>query len=184
MKGTTALMRRFLILAVGFLMQGVTVSAHAQTTELKSEYLMTYMALLDAPSTIDSSLMIFNVKSGGWAKGPNINGTFVPPGGDWLRLLPSGAARLDVRGIIKTDDGALIYVSYNGIFQNSKESAERLFKGEVLTTKDLPYFIVAPTFQTSSPKYSWLNNVQAIGKLVETKAGEGGYIKYDVFVIR
>lgn len=184
MRETTAAVRGLLILVAGFLMQGVTVSVYAQTTELKNEYLMTYVAFLDAPSAIDSSLMVFNAKSGGWAKGPNISGTFVSPGGDWLRLMPSGAARLDVRAILKTDDGAVIYVSYNGIMQNSKESSERLFKGDVMTTKDFPYFIVAPTFQTSSPKYSWLNSVQAIGKLVELKSGEGGYIKYDVFVIR
>jgi hypothetical protein len=56
-------------------------------------------------------------------------------------------------------------------------------KGELLTTKDIPYIIIAPTFETSSPKYAWLNSVQAIGKVVELKVGEGGYVKYDIFVI-
>lgn len=51
-------------------------------------------------------------------------------------------------------------------------------------TKDIPYFITAPTFQTSSEKYAWLNSVQAINKVVEVKIGEGGYVKYDVFIIR
>jgi hypothetical protein len=57
-------------------------------------------------------------------------------------------------------------------------------KGEVLTDKDLPYFVTAPTFQTSAPKYAWLNGVQAVAKMVEVKAGDGGYVKYDVFVVR
>ncbi|MFN0313762.1 MAG: DUF3237 domain-containing protein [Burkholderiales bacterium] len=101
-----------------------------------------------------------------------------------MRVMPSGALRLDVRATLRTDDGALIYLSYNGIIQHSAESADKLAKGELLTTKDIPYFITAPTFQTASPKYAWLNSVQAINKVVELKLGEGGYVKYDVFVIR
>ena len=42
----------------------------------------------------------------------------------------------------------------------------------------------APTFQTSAPKYAWLNGVQAVAKMVEVKARDGGYVKYDVFVVR
>ena len=156
----------------------------AQTAQIRTEYLMTYLAPLDPPVAIDGSLQIFNVKPGGWVKGPQINGTLVSPGADWLRVMPSGVFRLDVRALIRTDDGADIYVSYNGIIQHSKESAERLMKGEVLTDKDLPYFVTAPTFQTSSPKYAWLNGVQAVAKMVEVKAGDGGYVKYDVFVVR
>lgn len=160
-------------------------SAQAQTTSIGTEYLMTYMAPLDAPYQIDGSLVIVNVKpEGGWAKGPKISGKFIPPGGDWLRVMPSGALRLDVRATLRTDDGALIYISYNGIVQHSAESAEKLNRGEVLTTRDIPYFITAPTVETSSEKYAWLNSVQLVNKMVELKLGEGGYVKYDVYVLR
>ena len=172
-----------LALAAGLLFPGA--AAFAQSTEIKIEYLMTYQAPLDPPSLIDPTLMIVNVKpTGGWVKGPAISGTFTSPGGDWLRIMPSGAMRLDVRATLKTDDGALIYISYNGIMQHSAASGEKLNKGELLTTKDIPYFITAPTFQTSAPKYAWLNSVQTIGKVVELKLGEGGYVKYDIFVVR
>lgn len=156
-----------------------------QSTEITTEYLMTYLAPLDAPTPIDSSLMIVNVKpTGGWAQGPAISGTFISPGGDWLRIMPSGAMRLDVRATLKTDDGALIYLSYSGIVQHSAESTEKLNKGEPLTRQEMPYFITAPTFQTAAPKYAWLNSVQAIGKAVALKLGEDGYVKYDVFIVR
>ena len=56
---------------------------------------------------------------------------------------------------------------------------ERLARGEVLTTKDVHYLITVP-----SEKYAWLNSAQLIGKLVELKLGEGGYVKYDVFILR
>lgn len=168
----------------GLLLCGAMTSAFAQTAQIKTEYLMTYLAPLDAPIAVDGALQIFNVKPGGWVNGPQIKGTMVSPGGDWLRPMPSGVLRLDVRASIRTDDGADIYVSYNGIIQHSKESAERLMKGEVLTDKDVPYFVTAPTFQTSSEKYAWLNGVQAVGKMVEVKVGAGGYVKYDVFIVR
>ncbi|MEK6209659.1 MAG: DUF3237 family protein [Pseudomonadota bacterium] len=45
-----------------------------------------------------------------------------------------------ITATLKTDDGALIYLSYNGINQHSAESAERLCKEELLTTQDIPYF--------------------------------------------
>lgn len=170
-----------LALAESLLFSG---AAFAQSTEIKTEYLMTYQAPLDPPTPIDPTLLIVNVIPGGWAKGPAINGTFTSPGGDWLHIMPSGAMRLDVRATLKTDDGALIYMSYNGIMQHSMASGEKLNKGELLTTKDIPYFITAPTFQTSAPKYAWLNSVQAIGKVVELQLGQGGYVKYDIFVVR
>ncbi len=156
-----------------------------QTTQISTEYLMTYQVLLDAPAAIDDSLLVINVKpTDGWAKGPKISGTFQAPGADWLRVMPSGALRLDVRALLKTDDGALIYMTYNGIIQHSPESAERMSQGELLTARDIPYFVTAPTFQTSSPTYAWLNSVQAVSKMVEIKLGDGGYVRYDTFIVR
>ena len=31
---------------------------------------------------------------------------------------------------------------------------------------------------------AWLNGVQAVGKMLELKAGEGAHLMYDIFVIR
>lgn len=163
---------------------GSMSTAMAQTTKVETEYLMTLYLLLDPPIPVDNSLVIFHVKPGGWFKGPKISGKCIPPSGDWIRVMPSGAWRLDVRVSLLTDDGALIYMAYNGVIQQSKESAERLNKGEVLRTKDVPYFVTAPTFETAAEKYAWLNGVQAINKLVEVKMGEGSYIKYDVFIVK
>lgn len=99
--------------------------------------------------------------------------------------MPSGVLRLDVRATIKTDDDQLIYIIDNGILQHSKECAEKLNNGELLTTKHIPYFITAPTFQTSSEKYAWLNSVQAINNVVEVKLGERSYVPSgsDMFIV-
>jgi hypothetical protein len=59
-----------------------------------------------------------------------------------------------------------------------------LNRGEMVTDKTVPCFVIAPTFQTSSADYDWLNKVQAVGKMVELKRGDGYYIKYDIFIVR
>ena len=58
----------------------------AQSTEITTEYLMTLHAPLDAPQAIDDSLVIYNVRDGGWVKGPKISGTLIAPGADWLQV--------------------------------------------------------------------------------------------------
>ena len=75
------------------------------------------------PQTVDQSLLIVNVPAGGSVDGPRVKGKLVAPAGDCLRVMPSGVLRLDVRGTIQTDDNELIYVSYNGVIQCSKEQS-------------------------------------------------------------
>jgi hypothetical protein len=160
-------------------------TVQAQTTQISTEYLMTLYAPLEAPQQIDDTLFIYTIPPGreGWVKGPKINGRIIPPGGDWVRVMPAGNARIDVRQTVKTDDGALIYISSNGIVSYTKESWDRLMKGVVITGND-HYFILAPTMQTSAEKYAWLNHVQCIGKVVEVKLGENAFLKYDVYIVR
>lgn len=151
------------------------------TVRVETEYVMTLCAEMDPPQRIDDTLSIFNV-TGGWAKGPKINATIVPPAADWIQSMPDGSRRLDVRLILKTEDGALIYMSYNGVILNTDASREKQIKGEVVTADDR-YCVSAPTFRTSHPKYAWLNATQAIGKFVESSQRGNRYIKYDVFAI-
>ena len=104
-------------------------NSNIQSTKITTEYIMSYEAPLDPPLAIDEGMMIVNVREGGWVTGPKINGKFIAPGADWLRIMPSGNFRLDVRGLIKTDDDAYIYLTYNGIIKNTPESLERLTNG-------------------------------------------------------
>jgi hypothetical protein len=164
------------------LMAELSAGAGDPTTSPKIEFLMTLYASLVPPQIADANLLIINAPTG-WVEGPRIKGKIVPPSGDWGRILPGGVFRVDVRGTIQTDDGEMIFVSYNGARLCPKETQERFVKGEVLKAEEC-YFITAPTFQTTSEKYAWLNSIQAIGKMVEQKRGEGGYVKYDIFAVK
>jgi hypothetical protein len=155
--------------------------AGGPTTSVQTEYLMTLHAQLTPPLAIDPSLLIVGVPAGGWVEGPQIKGKLVGPGGDWLRVMPSGVFRLDVRATIQTDDGALIFLSYNGVIQCGKEQMDRFNAGEELKAGDC-HFVTGPTFETSSDKYKWINAVQAVGKMVTVKAAD--HVDYDLFAVK
>jgi Protein of unknown function (DUF3237) len=73
-------------------------------------------------------------------------------GGDWACIGQEGTATLDVRATLGTDDGATIFIQYNG----------RLDASQGLQFPATAY--VAPRFETSDERYAWLNRIQAVGK--------------------
>jgi len=152
------------------------------STSVQTAYLMTLHVPLAPPLAVDQSLLVIGASApGGWVDGPRIKGKLVGPAGDWLRVMPSGALRQDVRGTIQTDTNDLIFMSYNSAIQCSKEQMDRLNAGEELKTGDC-YFITAPTFETKSEKYGWINAVQAVGKMTSLKFGD--HLDYDIFAVK
>ena len=100
--------------------------------------------------------------TGGTFEGPRMRGIVLPGGGDWLVGRPDGSRRLDVRIMLRTDDGALIYAQYPGIFHAGAAVFGRLAAGDQVDPAEY-YFRVAPLFETAAPKYDWLNRVVAVG---------------------
>lgn len=151
------------------------------SVDIRTEYLMTIEAKLGSRVSVGQRVIV-NVL-GGTVRGPRLKGEIVAPAGDWLFVMPDGSSRLDVRFTIKTDDGELVFVEYGGINAPTKEAQERLAKGEAVTAADgYGYFITTPRFMTTSAKYAWINEIQAVGKMVSIQRGVA--IKYDVFAIR
>ncbi len=150
------------------------------TTAIAADYLMTLHApIAGAPQRIDDTLTIFH-SDDGWVEGPRIKGRIVPPTADWLRTMPGGCLKVDARMSIATEDGAQIFVTYSGIISIPAVDFARMAQGETLTADEM-YFVTAPTFQTAHASYAWLNGIQAVGKAVALKGGEGGFVRYEVF---
>jgi len=101
----------------------------------------------------------------GRLEGPRIKASIVPPSGDWITNRADGSMRLDVRVTFRTDDGALILATYNGVGQATGT-------GAALRT--------APLFETGDARYAWLTRVQAVG------VGErvGGAVKYEIYALK
>ena len=101
--------------------------------------------------------------SGGSFEGPRMRGVCLPnPGGDWLLFADDGSARLDVRVVLKTDDDAIIYMTYGGVRHGPPEVLAKLAAGERVDPAQI-YFRMVPRFETGSEKYAWLNSIIAVG---------------------
>jgi hypothetical protein len=102
---------------------------------------------------------------GGRFEGPRVKASLQTPAGDWITNRADGTFRLDVRFTLKTDDGALILVTYNGIGQPTAAGAS---------------LRSAPLFETGDSRYAWLTRLQAFG------VGErvGTAIKYDIYALK
>jgi hypothetical protein len=152
------------------------------TTTLAAEYLMTLHApIAGTPQRIDETLTIFHSDTG-TVEGPRIKGRIVGPTADWLRAMPGGSLRVDARMSLRTDDGADIYLQYGGVIAIAPADFARMAAGETLGADEM-HFLTAPLFQTGDARYAWLNRVQAIGKAVALKGGEGGFVRYELFAM-
>ena len=94
--------------------------------------------------------------TGGRFSGARLAGIVLPGGADWQLIRADGSAFLDARYTLRTDDDALIYVSNQGYRHGPKEAMERLARGEEVDPS-LIYTRTTPRFETSAPKYAWLN---------------------------
>lgn len=101
--------------------------------------------------------------TGGEFQGERLRGTVVgAPAGDWLLQRNDGVTVLDVRVLLRTDDGEHIYMAYRGVRHGPAEVMARLAAGELVDPATY-YFRIAPVFETAAKKYEWLNKIVAVG---------------------
>ncbi|WP_416896476.1 MAG: DUF3237 domain-containing protein [Minwuia sp.] len=142
--------------------------------DVQSEYVFT--ARFDVPEIRDLGAGPFGTRriatvTGGSFEGPEMKGTaLAAPGGDWLTFTADGATHLDVRLTLKTDDDALIYMTYGGRRHGPPEVMQRLAAGEDVDPS-LYYFRIAPRFETGAEKYGWMNRTVFIGTGHRTPGG-------------
>lgn len=94
---------------------------------------------------------------GGHFSGENLQGQVIPGGDDWITVREDGTIIQDVRILLETNDQELILLTYRGIRAGSKDVLARLDNNEEVDREEY-YFRTNPIFETSSKKYSWLNN--------------------------
>jgi hypothetical protein len=85
---------------------------------------------------------------------------------DWATLGDGGLARFDIRLLLETADGALVYLPYTGKADWSGGAAQA------------PIFAVAQ-FETADERYSWLNAIQVVGE--GRIAADGTGVTYQLF---
>jgi Protein of unknown function (DUF3237) len=123
---------------------------------------------------------IFDGVRGGRFEGPRLRGELLPgSGGDWGLYGADRTQRIDARLVLRTDDGALIYVTYRGYARIPADVRPLLADRARWHLVDPARYHIrsAPFFETAAPDYDWLNNTVALGRgyLVE-----GGRVAYQV----
>jgi hypothetical protein len=99
---------------------------------------------------------------------PAISGR-VEWGGDAVFLRDDDVAESDIKVVIHTDDQAIIHMSYRLLGYVGPGGVSRIVNGQgkdSLGTEDQPYeapIMTSPSFQTASPDFRWLNDIQGIG---------------------
>jgi Protein of unknown function (DUF3237) len=101
--------------------------------------------------------------------GERLNG-IVLPGNDWVINRPDGVMVIDVRLTLKTDDGAMIYMTYQGRFLAKPEAMARFSKGAMLEADEYSLAMTAK-FECGDERYAWLNDVVAVGTGEQTATG-------------
>ena len=136
------------------------------SNQLSSEFLFELRLDVEQPPTIcpapDGERKLFIVRGGSLA-GPLGSGQVLPGGTDWGFVDREGVLRLDVRGILRMDDGAVISIAYQG-----------------LRDPATGYWRTTPRFETTAEKYLWLNRVVCVGLGERTPNA----VVYKVYVVR
>ena len=132
--------------------------------ELKSNFLFTICIsveeLCDIGSTPFGTRHIDMLGEGSF-DGPKLRGVVIG-GMDQKIFRADGAMSPNVRLVLKTDDEALIYMSYTGLRHGSKEVMERIASGEEVNPSEY-YLRNTPYFETSAPQYDWINRIVSVG---------------------
>ena len=169
-------MRKFRTTALVLLAAFVTFLATGQATGQKAaeprppamEYLGTLRAETGTRTVIENgpqgTRTVVQVV-GGRFEGPRLKASVQTPAGDWITNRADGSYKLDVRLTLKTDDGALILVTYNGIGQTTSAGAS---------------LRIAPLFETGDARYSWLTKLQAVG----TGERVGTTVTYAIYALK
>lgn len=114
--------------------------------------------------------------------GDRLRGEINPGTGDWM-LTRNNIRVVDARVVLRTDDGAVIHMSYSGriLFPDELAEAVRDTSSRHLIDPAKYYFRTTPLFETGAAKYAWINGIVAVGS---GRLIEGGGVAYDVFELQ
>ena len=117
--------------------------------------------------------------TGGTFTGPELKGRLLPGvSADWQIVLPDGTALGDIRYVLQTDAGDLLYVESRGVRHGSAEVLARLGRGEEVDPRDYT-FRTSTRIETASPALDWLNKGVFVGVGARLAAG----VSYETWLV-
>jgi len=148
------------------------------------ELVTSYEATLDPPEVIGETAEGYRANyyvTGGTVDGPKLKGKLRPVGADWLNIRTDGVLILDVKATIESHDGALIYVTYNGVIDLGENGYAEFLAGNPPPPEGLD-IRMTPMFRTSHPDYLWMNRAVCVG--VGKAYLDESRVVYDVYRVK
>jgi hypothetical protein len=117
--------------------------------------------------------------TGGTFTGPEISGTLLPgASADWQILLPDGTALGDIRYVLQTGGGDLLYVQSRSVRHGSAEVLARLGRGEDVDAGEYT-FRTATQIETAAPDLGWMNK----GVFVSVGGRQAAGVIYETYLV-
>ncbi len=83
-----------------------------------------------------------------------------------------------MRAQFYTDDGAVIYMSYQGLVEVNEAAAGALGGGSSGTDFGDHYFVTTPRLECGDPRYAWVNQTIFVG---QGRIQPGPVVEFQVF---
>ena len=140
----------------------------ASGLELRTERLVTVFVAINPRLNFGNGpvgrRVLFNCAGGRFA-GPRLRGEVLPGGGDWGLYGSDGAMIIDARLSLRTDDGALVNMSYGGrLIVPAAITSEMANAATRHHIDPAAYYLrTTPSFETGAEPYKWLNEIVCVG---------------------
>ncbi|PZF62617.1 DUF3237 domain-containing protein [Curtobacterium sp. MCBD17_034] len=146
---------------------------------MQTEHEFTITVQVGEPGDIGAGpggLRRFIPAASGTVTGDRIRGRLRTGGGDWLLAGPDGFATTDMRYVLETEDGALIYLQGRGVVEMNDAMQRAL--GEGVPTEFADHY-VRTTFvlETGDERYAWVNRTVFLS---QTRFTPGPAVEYSV----
>jgi hypothetical protein len=117
--------------------------------------------------------------TGGTFSGPEMSGRLLPgASADWQIILPDGTALGDIRYILQTDAGDLLYVQSRSIRHGSPEVLARLGRGEDVDPSEYT-FRTSTEIETAASDLDWLNK----GVFISVGGRQAAGVIYETYLV-
>ena len=119
------------------------------------------------------------LQTGGTFTGPELNGKLLPgASADWQIVLPDGTALGDIRYVLQTDRGDLLYVQSRGVRHGSPEVLARLGRGEEVDASQYT-FRTSTQIETAADGLDWINK----GVFISVGGRQPGGVIYETYLV-
>ena len=117
--------------------------------------------------------------TGGTFRGPEISGRLIPgASADWQTILPDGTALGDIRYMLETDRGDVLYVQSRSIRHGSSEVLARLGRGEDVDPGEYT-FRASTRIETAAPDLDYLNK----GVFISVAGRQAAGVTYETYLV-